>query len=522
MTGCVSCIVQENKSENSGGPAISLNGGTGNLIAKNRLYGVENPPIQSATILLAGGATANTVSENVLTKNTWGVVLNTVGVAGNVISSNEISDTAQAGIYVRRSGGNNVIQKNSISDSVQFGIWIVNAAGDKFADNVVERSASNGIYITNAGNVTNCLVTNNLIDKSGGPGINIVGDSTTGTNIVRLTLSRNTISDGAAAGVLVNDNAVCQNLSLRYNKISGNDGNGVDITGTIATSLWRNIIHDNGQIGLSIPALSGSMSVRQNTIYANQRGGVSFVGAASNVLILEENSIFLNLGYALSVGGGARGSFSKNWWGSASGPAGVFSGKGNAVLGINGGKTIEPILSAPPLAGLADNAGQIISTANAQVSFINSFAAGRVVIDRTDTANLKLVFTEVTVRNNAFVATMPFTADALKSKVFTGLGEVLAASGVLVSGIQDGMVSIGFQYGSEADASDGKLALYVYQGGQWKLDDSGTWSLENGKWNAVPNCRFGDTNQVLGDVPVESLTGEVKAIALVLEKPEAQ
>jgi len=524
MTNCVGCTVQENKSENSVGPAVNLNGGTGNLITRNHLYGIENPPAGNATILLAGNATANTVSENVLTKNTWGIVLNVAPPnqlpSGNVISSNEISDTTQAGIYVRSSGGNNVVQSNSISDSVQFGIWIEQGAGDKYADNVVERNASVGICITDVnGNAANCLVTNNLIDKSGGAGVSIL---TTVNNITGLTLSRNTISDGASHGILVTDVANCQRPSIKFNKISGNDGDGVNITGTQNASLWRNIIHDNEKAGLVVAALGGPASARQNTIYANQRGGVAF--DSTNVLVLEENSIFLNLSYALSVTGAPPlgTSFAKNWWGSATGPAGVFSGIGNAVLGVPNERDIEPILCAPALAGLADDAAQILGLADAQVSFISSFTAGRVVVDRTDTAGLKLVFTEVSVRNNAFVATVPFTSDALKGKAFSGIGDVLAASAVLVSGIQDGMVSVGFEYGSEVNAADGKLTLYVYQGGQWKLDDSGTWGLEDGKWNAVSNCHFGDTNQVLGDVPVESLTGEVKAIALVLEKPESE
>jgi len=517
MTGCVGCTVQENKSENSAGPAVSLTGGTGNLITKNHLYGVENPPVGRATILLAGNATTNTVSDNVLTKNTWGIVLNNGGVAGNLISANEISETAQAGIYVRLSGGNNVIQNNSISDSVKFGLWIQSGIGDKFADNAIERSASAGIRITDVvGSVVNCLVTNNLIDKSGGEGISVA----TTAVISGLTVSRNIISDGAAAGVLVTTvgGGICNRLALQFNKISGNDDDGVDITGTRDTSLWGNIIHDNEKVGLLIATLGGPASVRQNTIYANQRGGVAF--DSTNVLVLEENSIFLNLGYALSVVGAPTPgtSFAKNWWGSATGPAGVFSGIGNAVLGVPNERSIEPILSAPALTGLADNAAQILSLADAQVSFIGSFTAGRVVIDRTDTAGLKLVFTEVSVRNNALVATVPFTSDALKGKAFAGIDEVLAASSVLVSGIQDGMVSVGFEYGSEVNAADGKLTLYVYQGGQWKLDDSGEWTLENGKWNAVPNCHFGDTNQVLGDIPVESLTGDVKAIALVREQ----
>jgi len=526
MTNCVGCTVQENKSENSAGPAVSLTGGTGNLITKNHLYGVENPPVASATILLAGNATTNTVSENVLTKNTWGIVLNNLGPdapSGNVISSNEISNTTQAGIYVRRSDGNNVIQKNSISDSVQFGLWIQNGTSEKLADNVIQRSASDGVRVTNEiGNVTNCLVTNNLIDKSGGTGISIDTSDGAGSAIIsRLTVSRNAISDGASAGILVTDVAACQRPSIKFNKISGNDGSGIIINGTANASLWRNIIHDNEKVGLVIAELGGPASARQNTIYANQRGGVQF--GSGNVLVLEENSIFLNLGYALHVTGVSGSSFAKNWWGSATGPAGVFSGIGNAVLGVPNEKNIEPILCAPALASLADDAAQILGLADAQVSFINSFTAGRVVVDRTDTAGLKLVFTEVSVRNNALVATVPFTSDALKGKAFSGIGDVLAASGVLVSGIQDGMVSIGFEYGSEVNVTDGTLlTLYVYQGGQWKLDDSGTWGLQNGKWNAVPNCHFGDTNQVLGDVPVESLTGEIKAIALVLEKPESQ
>jgi len=423
---------------------------------------------------------------------------------------------------VRKSGGNNVIEKNSISDSVQYGLLVYSGNSDRFGSNRIAHSASDGVYIDkSAGNVGNCLVTNNVITDCGGNGITVTTNVATGNQIDDLVLSYNTISDGAGSGIFVEDaGPTCDRLSIKFNKIAGNEGSGVRINGTQNMSLWRNIIHDNEKVGLLITNLAGQASARQNTIYANQRGGVQYVGG--NTFVLEENSIFLNLGYALSVSDvPAPGtSFAKNWWGSSTGPAGVYSGVGNAVLGVAAANILAPILPAPPFAGLADDANPILAVGNAQISFIGSFSAGRVVVDRTDTAGLKLVFTNVSVRNNAWVATVPFATDALNNRLFVGLGEVLAASCVLVSGIQDGMVAIGFEYGDKLNGSDGKLNLYVYQGGEWRLNDSGEWILENGKWDLVPNCHFGTTYSVVGDVPVESLTGGVKAIALVREQPE--
>ena len=522
MTGSVGCTVQENTCENSGGPAISLVAGTGNLITENHLSGVENPGFTFPMILLGGATTQNTVSENVMTGNTWGVVLNNVGASGNLISGNEISNTSQAGIYVRLSGGNNVIEKNSVSDSVEYGLLIENSAGDRFAGNNIARSSSDGIHIDDTASILDCLVINNFITGCGGNGIN-VSSLAAGAGFGGLTISHNTISDGASDGIVVDNapgRAALTRLSIESNRVVGNEGDGVDIRGTQGMSLRRNVIHDNENIGLLIGTLAGPASVRQNTIYANQRGGVNY--DASNSLVLEENSIFSNLGYALSVTGALNlpTSFAKNWWGSATGPAGVYSGVGNAVLGVADANILAPILPAPPFAGLADDANSILEVGNAQISFIGSFTAGRVTVDRTDTAGLKLVFTDVSVRNNAWVATVPFAPDALSSGLFADLGEVLAASCVLVSGIQDGMVAIGFEYGDQLNVSDGELSLYVYQGGEWKLNDSGEWILEDGKWDPVPNCHFGNTYSVVGDIPVESLTGDVKAIALVRAQPE--
>ena len=525
IAASVGCTVQDNTCENGAGPAISLVAGTGNLITKNHLSGVENPNFACSMILLGGATTQNTVSENVMTGNTWGVVLNNAGVSGNLISGNEISDTSQAGIYVRLSGGNNVIEKNSVSDSIEYGFLIQNSAGDKFASNNIARSASDGIRIDDTVAILNCLITNNVITDCGGNGINVVSVGG-GAGFAGLTLSHNTISDGASDGIFVNNAlGALTRLSIESNRVVGNEGDGVDITGTQGMSLRRNVIHDNENIGLLIGSLVGPAlaSARQNTIYANQRGGVQYAGGSG--LVLEENAIFLNLGYALSVTvnpipGGT--SFAKNWWGSATGPAGVYSGVGNAVLGVADAdiNILAPILPTPPFAGLAYDANSILAVGNTQISFIGSFSAGRVVVDRTDTAGLKLVFTEVSVRNNAWVATVPFATDVLGSKLFADLGEVLAASCVLVSGIQDGMVAIGFEYGDQLNVSDGELNLYVYQGGEWKLNDSGEWILEDGKWDPVPNCHFGNTYSVVGDIPVESLTGDVKAIALVREQPE--
>lgn len=520
MTGSVGCTVQENTCENSGGPAISLVDGTGNHVTKNHLSGVENPSFTFPMILLGGATTQNTVSENMMTGNTWGIVLNSAGARGNLISGNEISDTSQAGIYVRLSGGNNVIEKNSISDSVEYGLLVQNSAGDRFASNNIARSASDGIHIDDTAAILDGLVTENVITDCGGNGINVI--SVGGAGFGGLTLSRNTISDGASHGIVVDNTlgSAVTRLSIDSNEVVGNEGKGVDVKGTQSMSLRRNVIHDNENIGLLIGTLAGPASVRQNTIYANQRGGVSY--DASDSLILEENSIFSNLGYALSVTGDLTPStsFAKNWWGSATGPAGVYSGIGNAVLGVADANILAPILPAPPFTGLADDTNMILEAGKAQISFISSFTAGRVTVDRTDTAGIKLVFTDVSVRNNAWVATVPFAPDALNSSLFADLGEVMAASCVLISGIQDGVAAIGFEYGDKPNGSDDGLSLYAYQGGKWKLNDSGEWILENGRWELVPNCHLVNTYSVVGDISVELLTGDVKAIALVREQQE--
>lgn len=528
LTGCVGCTIESTTCTDNNGPAVSITDGTGNTVTNNKLYGTQTAAPATATILLAGAATQNTVSKNELSYNQYGIVLNEItpnSPSGNVISENSISATTIGGIFLRRSGGNNSFVANTISDSVKDGIWIQQANGDRFIDNEVSRSAANGVNIdaVATANVDNCLLQGNRITESGQNGI--LATAPAGNLINSLTLSANTITGSTGHGIFMEDlGAISLNGPIvSFNKITANEADGLRINGSANLSIRHNTIAKNENIGLNIVALRGPASVRQNTIYANERGGVAYA-AGPGLLVLEENSLFDNLGYALSSFEPlpAGTSFAKNYWGSSTGPAGVLNGTGNAAIGLPGPNIIQPILPAPAFMGTSPEAKPIINTADAQLSLINSFAAGRVVVDRTDTSGVKIVFTGVSVGNNALVSTAPFTEDALDSPLFAELEKVLAASCVVVSGIHEGTATISFEHQQELEGEDVHLALYVYEGGHWMLADSGEWTLADGEWKAIPNCHFADTYQVVGDIPVKNLTGEVKAIALLQETPQAE
>jgi len=548
--------------QNIGGGIIIDNTGlkgasVANIVSENTVVGQEGP-IGGAIpavpgIQLAGDVRATRVADNTLSKNTWGI--NLVGVppnappfaGGNILENNTIQDCSKDGIFVIDSAGNNVFRGNTIADSTKSGIAVLGSVGDdRFEDNTILNSGSAGFTMNAsaplATGIARATLSGNVIEQSGTHGIQIITANAPNI-VVSTTIVGNVVTNCAGTGILVQSFPgganTCSGLRIEENEVTGQEGDGIRIAESPGCVLRHNNVHHNHSLGLSVTAAVGgpipNVTMERNFVWMNRQGGIA-LNASGTLVLVEENSIFENLGYGISMAGVPVAppppyplglpwgySLARNWWGDPAGPSGAFAGGGNAVLGLTTGtKVLAPILPVPPAAEVGQDATLFLDLRGAQVVFIDSFAAKKVSVNRVDTAHLHLTFSGVSERDDGWVNTVPFTSEVIQSEPFLSAGSVMAASAVLLAGIQDGAVEVAFEYDPSQlpdGAKEEELALFVYQNGTWELSDEGVWTLQGGQWSAIKNCSILASNRVVGELPVTSLLGTINVIALVAPQP---
>jgi len=541
-----SLITGNDLSGNDGGGITDTGTGTGtpalgsvgnqiltNLIAAQQGNGVAGGWVGAAPgIALTGKVSADRVEGNTLAGNGVGIALATVlpwSPAGCTVLTNTISRSSTHGIHIAGTNGGNVFANNTISDSNQAGILIAAAPpaanpSDVFRLNSTTGDGQAGIRVTAPGPTGPVVILeSNTVSLSGGSGIE-VAPNTFAT--LPVAIINSVVRECGGHGITVS--AESPALRLEGNELADNRLNGLNVTvGPVVCAIYGNNIHGNHGVGVALTTSAKSaVTSSHNAIWANRQGGVQLAGPTARVLDLSDNDIFGNLGYGLSctwpLGFGAPSQAGANWWGATTGPSGLFAGAGNAILGLTAGASIAaaPILPAPVASGPGKDAVTILDAAKSQFALIPSFAAQKVIVNRLDTACLRLVFSGVSDKDFAWVNTAPFTKQALQMPTFSGLGQVVSAAAVLVAGVSDGNVEIGFGFDPSvlpAGTDLGKLRIYLYLDGAWKASSRGDWTLEGGAWQAIGTCSVSGGEIVIGSTAVADLTGRTKAIALVLE-----
>jgi hypothetical protein len=284
-------------------------------------------------------------------------------VSGNLQNGVEIKDTASGticfntfcglpafvdtavgnmldGFLITSTGGNNLLRTNVIAGNLGNGIHISgNATGVQVADAIIGLdtngqgalpNGANGILIDgnahdNAiGGLQKSVIAQNTISANGGNGIamlgnanhNVLFDNFIGVNIFGMIANGN-----GGAGVLVGGSATNNVIGgigpLSQNLISGNHGDGIELTGASeGTQVLGNIIgaNRNGQLplanggnGISIVSsnnqVGGTIFGDGNVIAFNTLNGVAVSNGTGNGI--HDNSIFGNAvgGINLTAGG---------------------------------------------------------------------------------------------------------------------------------------------------------------------------------------------------------------------------
>jgi cysteine-rich repeat protein len=128
-------------------------------------------------------------------------------------------------------------------------------------------------------------------------------------------------------------------VNIVGNQISGGGASGaaVSLSGLGAT-IAANTIASSGNAGLVLAAMSAGSQVIENAIADNSGDGITIRPGAEVTAIHDNNITDNEIGLGNESGGGTLDA-SRNWWDSQTGPSGLFTGVGDAIVNRGGGTT---------------------------------------------------------------------------------------------------------------------------------------------------------------------------------------
>lgn len=347
-------------SGNLGGVEITGSGTTANTVEGN-IIGMDKSGSQAALgntnadVVIAGGATANTVggttttAGNTLAATVVGVLIAGTGTSQNVVegnfvgtdvlgitqhgtavgvavglgaTANTVGGTAAGagnvlsgnvyGVYLAGAGSNNnTVAGNLIGTDVsgtlklpnQIGVVVTagsssNAVGVAGAGNTISANAY-GVVLVGTGTTSNVVAGNQIGTQKNGvvllgnTFVGVVIDQGAASNTVGGTTSAEAnVIAGGGIGVVLEGASTTRN-ALQGNKI------GVSATGNVPLANFVGVVVQNGAVGNTV---GGAASGAGNTI-ANSTGlGVAVVGSGTTGGSILSNLIFNNGGLGIDLG----------------------------------------------------------------------------------------------------------------------------------------------------------------------------------------------------------------------------
>ena len=469
----------------AGGLALRGNGGQAqrNTVESNEI--LDNNQSGASGVLLQGNVTGSIVLNNTINSNSIGVRFiaseeSDAEPGNNTIDSNEITGSDMEGVRVESSAGLNLVRANTIDGNNAAGIHIMGGRGnDEYAENTIRGNGAEGIRVESS--PRNAIHDNEIGGNGGGNGEGDLNDGG-GISLINTretTLRSNTIGAGEPNGILL---VGTQNTRLLGNMIENRQQNGVLGLGASQLLIEGNAVRANGGRGLALEtsddADCASLDMQLNTVNGNTLGGV-YVNGCSGVH-LQMNEIADNIRFGLWVESSERIEARRNWWGDPSGPAGVFAGRGNAVVFVNndvtGGNSTEladdQILQAV-VPWLTDRVGE--QTESSVSGFmLRDFGDDKVEVDATDLAGVRLSLHDVPAEAKG-IAIIARYANALPSgnSIYAPaeLPNAMRTVSVVTNGFgPQGRAIIEMKY-ADAELPEGvdeaDLRLFVWDGAQW-------------------------------------------------------
>ena len=394
-------------------------------------------------VALAGGASLNTIggttaaARNVVSDNgNDGVLITSAGTTGNLVEGNYIGTDPTGAIalgnkangieFTGAAGGNTIGGTaagagNVISANLANGILVtgtttpVNLVQGNFIGTTADGlhalgNTEDGVQLSNASNYTiggTAAGAGNVISGNSGNGIQVL-DGATATvivgNLIGTDKTGATALGNGQAGVYLNNvggNTVGGTTAAVRNVISGNIGDGVLISGSLATTnlvegnyIWLNVAGNvavPNQVGVQIDAgANGNRIGAGNVISGNIGDGVLISGSLATSNLVEGNTIGLDVAGDAAVPNQVGVQIDAGANGNTIGAGNVISGNlGDGVLITDAsnntvtGNTIGLDASGNLLAGAAQMDGvEIVSMAGTAAG--NQIVGGTVIGGNTN------------------------------------------------------------------------------------------------------------------------------------------
>ncbi|MFB6286436.1 MAG: right-handed parallel beta-helix repeat-containing protein [Candidatus Bipolaricaulia bacterium] len=469
----------------AGGLALRGNGGQAqrNTVENNQI--TDNNQSGASGVLLQGNVTGSIVLSNTIDSNSIGVRFiaseeSDAEPGNNTIDSNEITGSDNEGVLVESSAGLNLIRANTIEGNNAAGIHVMGGQGnDEYAENTIQGNGAEGIRVEKS--PRNSIHDNQISGNGGGNG---QGDMNDGGGITLIntqgtTLRANTIGAGEPNGILLGGT---KNTRLVGNTVENRQQNGVLGMGVAQLLAEGNTVRANGGRGFALKATDDvdctSIDMRMNTVQGNTLGGVYVNGCAG--VHLQMNEIADNLRFGLWVESSKQIEARRNWWGDPSGPAGVFAGRGNAVVFVNnditGGNSTElandQILQAV-VPWLTDRVGE--QTESTVSGFtLRDFGQDKVEVDATDLAGVRLSLHDVPPEAKG-IAIIARYANPLPSEnsIYNpaNLPNAMRTVSIVTNGFgSQGRAVVDMKYADSAlpeGVDEANLRLFIWNNGQW-------------------------------------------------------
>ncbi len=453
--------VRNNQVSNNDAGGVALREGDiatqRNTVESNQILG--NIKAGASGVLLEGDASGSIVLNNTIDNNSFGVRFTQSTAkhspSNNTLVSNEITNSDQDGVSVEASAGQNVFRSNKINQNNGIGLHISGGLGnDEIAGNTFEGNGKQGILIEKS--ARNSLHDNTLT-SNGGQGIALMG----GADATKVL--NNTLTSGAQEGIYlsgVSDVVISGNTvqNTRQDAIFGDKVTTLRIEdNTLSTNLER---------GIALSNCTTRVDVDHNTVTANAMGGIALTDC--NVVDLQNDNVTNNVQYGLNATGKVdQISARRNWWGDPRGPAGVFEGTGNAVLGL----TTDQVLP-----WLTDGPDQLIESSVTGFT-MSDFGPVKIELDAMDRSNVRLELFNL-AREEHGAAVLAKYQSGKPGDLLKGLTGVVKTVSVLTTGFTtgDGLVEIGYD-DSELPTGVKKsdLGLFYYD------RDKATWTRLTGE-----------------------------------------
>lgn len=470
----------------------------------------------SSGVLLEGDVIGSIILKNTISGNSIGVRLTrseqTEGEpSNNTIDSNDVRDSDMDGIRVEASFGLNLFRSNQITDNNGVGLYILGGRGnDEIADNLIQGNGHEGVRIE--GSARNAVHDNEITGNGGGDGS---GDVNDGGSIVLLktqntTVRGNRLHDGEPNGILLMET---QNTRILENTVERHQQDGIKGSEVTGLFLEGNTIRMNRERGIALRACA-DLDMQRNVVTDNTLGGV-FTADCDGVHV-QMNEITDNLRYGLWVEGSRDIEARRNWWGDPSGPAGIFAGRGNAVIFVNndvqGGNSTplaqDAILQAV-VPWLTDRVGEQIEGSVMGFLFTD-FGPDKVEADAMTPTDARLALFNVDKEERG-IAILSRYATPLpgENSFYQPVGELpnaIKTISVVTSGFSSGRAVIDVAYRDDElpeGVNRANLRLFYWDGSQWTV---------------LPGKSLQNVNLVEGEIDVTLL----RRGALVALAPQAQ